>query len=80
MDIEVLRAFFGWCSVLNLLVLTVAGFLLFNGQQRIMRIHRQFIALSDDELKAQYFRYLATYKLLILVFNVVPYVALYIIA
>ena len=76
MDIERLSEFLGWCSVLNMIILTIVSLSLFNGLDRIMKIHRQFIALSDDELKAQYFRYLATYKVLILLFNIVPYVAL----
>lgn len=76
MDMELLSSFLGWCTVLNMTILIIASVSLFNGLERIMKIHRQFIALSDDELKAQYFRYLATYKLLILVFNIVPYVAL----
>ena len=80
MDIETLMGFLGWCSVLNVIILTLASLSLFNGLERIMKIHRQFLDLSDAELKVQYFRYLATYKILILVFNVVPYVALRIVA
>ncbi len=80
MDIEMLTEFLGWCSVFNMIILTLASLVLFTGLERIMKIHRQFLDLSDAELKVQYFRYLATYKLLILIFNIVPYVALRIIA
>jgi hypothetical protein len=40
------------------------------------RVHGSWFDLSEDFLNQAYFQFLANYKLLILLFNVVPYFAL----
>ncbi len=75
-SIEFLTEFFGWLSVINI------GFLLFTTlslillRDKITNIHSKLFGLSDDELSKAYFQYLAQYKILILVFNLAPYIGL----
>ena len=76
MTIDQLTAFFGWMAVLNFGLLFVSTIGLFAFRDLGIRIHQKFMGLSQEDLQRAYFRYLATYKLLVLVFNVIPYVAL----
>jgi hypothetical protein len=71
-----LTEFFGWCSVINVALLASAAIaiLLFAGPVR--RIHSGMFGISEDDLPRAYFEYLARYKLGILIFNIVPYIAL----
>ena len=71
-----LREALGWCTVLNVSLLLVAGMGVAFLGDFIRRIHARFYRLSDDDLSRAYFQYLAQYKIAIFVFNLVPYLAL----
>ena len=74
--LESIRTFFGWCSVLNIGLLMISSVCLVVCRGWISGIHKKMFALDEADLAHAYFRYLATYKVLILVFNVIPYIAL----
>jgi len=71
-----LTTFLGWCSVVNigLLLLSVVCVTLIKGP--VMNIHSKIFGIDKDELPFMYFEYLGQYKILIIVFNIVPYIAL----
>jgi len=74
--IEQLTAFIGWCAVINsamLLFLTLANYLLGNWA---VANHARFFSMSESETRSAHFSFLANYKLIILSFNIVPYLAL----
>ena len=71
-----LSAFFGWMTVLNFCLLAFATIALFVARNRIEGIHSRMFDLPPDHVRATYFRYLANYKLLTLVFGLVPWLAL----
>jgi len=74
--IEPMRKFLGWCSLINmgLLMLSTIFLVLFRGP--ISRIHSKLFQLSESDLSSAYFQYLAQFKIAVLVFNIVPYIAL----
>ena len=73
-------SFFGWCSLINIGVLIFATlFLVFFGSFT-KKIHSKFINIPEQELDIIYFKYLGNYKIGILIFNLVPYIALQIMA
>lgn len=74
--VQLLLATLGWCSLINLGMLMVASVVLVFCNGSIRQIHQRWFGLSDEDLQREYFRYLATYKIITLVFNVVPYVSL----
>ena len=75
-----LIAFFGWCSIINIMVLLVATISLSVLTHKVIPIHSRLFDISEQELKLMYFRYLAQYKILTLIFFIVPYLALRIIS
>lgn len=74
--IEVLTAFFGWCSVFNIGLLALTTVFLLVSKDWVSGIHASLFGLDRAELLPIYFGYLAHYKIAILVFNLVPYIAL----
>ena len=77
--IETLIEFLGWSTLINftfLLIMTLAIMFL---REPIIKIHSELFNLNQEDLGRAYFNYVALYKILIIVFNLVPYVALKII-
>jgi len=79
MTIESLAAFLGWCTLLNMGMLMFAALLLVSMRGAISKIHGTMFDLAEADLSRAYFQYLAQYKILIFVFNLMPYLALRII-
>ena len=76
MTLETLREFFGWCLLLNaalLVFMTLAlGFL----GAKVARLHGKILRVAPQALPLEFYRFLGAYKLAVLLFNAVPYVAL----
>ena len=74
--IEALRTFFGWCSVINVgvLMISLISVILLRGP--VSRIHAKMFGVDEKELSLVYFKFIAQYKMAILIFNIVPYLAL----
>ena len=75
-SIEVLTTFFGWCSVINIGVLVFTTLVLMLMKDAISSIHAKLFGVNQENLPLIYFGYLGYYKVAILVFNLVPYLAL----
>jgi hypothetical protein len=79
MDIGTLRAFFGWCAVLN------GGFLFFSflicsfAGGWVYRMHHKWFPVSREAFDLTMYCFIGGMKVFVLVFNLVPYVALAII-
>jgi hypothetical protein len=71
-----LTGFLGWCTVINLVFLGVATFALTAMRGTILSIHRKMFGIAEEDLLLLYMKYLANYKIVVLVFNLVPYLAL----
>ncbi|MDD9952666.1 MAG: hypothetical protein OXT67_13990 [Zetaproteobacteria bacterium] len=71
-----LSLFFGWCSAINIVILTFSTLMLTTCSSVIRRIHERLLGLGEEDLKRLYVNYLAGYKALILVFNIIPWLAL----
>ena len=79
-SIDTLAEFFGWCTVINLGFFAFGAIKLTVMRKPIAGIHAKMFGLSEESLSLVYLQYLAQYKTVILVFNLVPYIALRIIA
>ena len=76
MDIETVREFLGWCTVINLGVFFLAMIKLLAIRDWASKVHAKMFQIDDASVRQVYFQYLAYYKIAILVFNLVPYIAL----
>jgi|MEHZ01.3.fsa_nt_MEHZ010956653.1_12 hypothetical protein len=75
-SLEMLTAFLGWCSVINIGVLIFSTVAVMAFRSSIVSIDSKMFDLDEAELPKLYFWYLACYKIATLVFNLAPYIAL----
>jgi hypothetical protein len=80
MTIEILTAFFGWCSVINMGVLLVSSLMIAISAKTFARFHAKMFGLEEAAVSLAYFRYLANYKIMTIGFCIVPYFALNLVA
>ena len=79
-SIEVVREFLGWCSAINLGMLLLSTIMLLVMRGWIVNIHAKMTGVSEEELPRIYLEFLGSYKTFIIVFNLVPYIALRVMA
>jgi len=75
-SVETLREFLGWCSVINIGVLLLSSIMVVLMRGWIVKLHARMTGIDEEELPVLYFKILGNYKMLIVLFNVVPYIAL----
>lgn len=75
MIVETIRDVLAWCSVINfaLLLLWFVGFLL--ARDWLYRVHGKWFTLSVEKFDAIHYAGMAFFKICILLFNLVPYLA-----
>ena len=76
MTLETLTAVFGWMTVLNFGFLALATILLLALRDWATRLHARLFALDEATVRDAYFSFLSRYKVLALVFSLMPYLAL----
>ncbi|QOR60960.1 DUF6868 family protein [Sulfurovum sp. ST-21] len=74
--IEAIREFLGWCSVINIGLLILSSVLIIAIRRPVSRIHAKMFDLNENDVQLAYFQYLGQYKVAIIMFNIVPYLAL----
>lgn len=75
-SLDVVRTFFGWALVLNLLFYTITAFALMAFKARVSGLCARFFGVEEQAALNASFAYLAHYKLLVIVFFLAPYFAL----
>ena len=80
MNIEILSKFLFWCAVVNYVILIIWFVVFVFARERIYKIHGKWYPISSEQFNAINYAGIAFYKILVLVFNLVPYIALRIIA
>ncbi len=73
---EVLTCVFGWMAILNIAVLLFTTVMIVLLQDRIAGVHTRMFQMERPDVKRAYFRYLANYKILTLIFCIIPWLAL----
>ena len=76
MSLKTLKTFFFWMTVINFLILLISTVGVVALTQEMKVIHSQMFHVPSDELSQIYLEYLAWYKLLWMIFNLVPYISL----
>ena len=76
MDIETLRSFLAWCSTFNLILLILwwVGFMV--ASDWIRRLHGKWFEMSRESFDKIHYTGMAFFKMLVLMFNLVPYLVL----
>lgn len=75
-SIELVREFLAWCSVINIGMLLLSTIMLLFMRDWVITIHAKMTGVSEAELPRIYLEFLGNYKMLIIIFNIVPYIVL----
>jgi hypothetical protein len=79
MSIETARGFFLWCSVINYGILVFWAVLVMFWRERVYRLWSQWFPLPQAHFDALNLGGMTLYKTGILLFNIVPCIALYLV-
>ncbi len=76
MTVELIRDVLGWCTLINI-SLFLTWFLMFSlAHDFVFNLHRRWFNLSLDHFDAIHYAAMAIFKMAIIFFNLVPYIAL----
>ncbi len=76
MNLELLREFFGWMTLINLGLYAWSAIMCMLAKGWIQRIHGKWFELNPDAINAFLYGYLGVYKIIFICFNLVPWIAL----
>ncbi|MGE4544526.1 MAG: DUF6868 family protein [Pedobacter sp.] len=79
MTIENIQAFFMWCTVIDGVLLVFSALLCAFAGDWIYRMHGALFSLPRDSFNVVLYAFIGVFKLLFLVFNLIPYLALLIV-
>ena len=79
MDIEKLQEFFLWCMLVNFGIYALTAILILVFHDTVLKMQRKLFRLDEATVSKSVYMYLANYKLLITVFNFVPWIVILII-
>lgn len=76
MELRTLRDFLKWCTMINVILLLFSSLMLLAMGDFIHALHGQLFHMTKESFDVVIYSLLGGYKILILVFNLIPYVAL----
>jgi len=79
MSINVIRAFFKWCTIINGGLLILWSVLLRYAGDWVFGMHSGWIPITRDAFHSEIYLLLGFFKIIVIVFNLVPYLALVIV-
>jgi hypothetical protein len=77
---ETLTAFLGWCTVMNIGLLVLGGLAWIAVKEFVGELGAKMFGVAKEELKVTFFRVLMQFRAAIVILNLVPYIALKIMA
>ena len=76
MDVETVRAFLGWCTLINWVLLLVWWAMFSLAGDWMYGLHGKWFKISRQAFDVTHYAGMGLFKLLVLVFNLAPYLAL----
>ncbi len=79
MTIQTLQAFFMWCSIINFGMLMLTFVLCASAADWIYKMHSRWFPISRVAFNTILYSFLGFYKIIVIVFCIIPWIALSII-
>lgn len=79
-DIEMVTQFLGWCTLINIVFLSVTSIAIVMWRKWISGYHGRLFGIDESKLSELYFGYLGQYKVITVALFLVPYLALKVMA
>ena len=78
-NIDIVREFFMWCSIINMGLLLISWLFFWTGSGWIYQMHSKWFKISQEQFYALWYSILAFWKISIFLFYIVPYIAMLIV-
>jgi len=75
MDMFTIKTIFLWCTIINVLLLALSFLICAYAGDWIYGIHSKWFPISREAFNVAIYSFLALYKIFIMVFNFVPWLA-----
>lgn len=79
MDIQTLTSFLMWCTIINTGILLFLTLIFMLAPDLAYRLQSRFMPISRETFNLVFYAFIGFFKAIVLVFNVVPWIALLII-
>jgi hypothetical protein len=79
MDLNAVRSFFMWCAIINGALLLLSFLFLANAGDWVYRMHTRWFDMPRETFNTVIYGFVGFFKIIYLMFNLVPYLALVII-
>jgi len=76
MNLDQLTELFKWMVLINIALLILSALLIVTFRKMICSLHGKLFSIDEDKLPIIFYAYLGFYKIMIIVFNIVPYLSL----
>ncbi|RLE18290.1 MAG: hypothetical protein DRJ50_13190 [Actinobacteria bacterium] len=76
MTLEVIRNMLGWCTLINFGILLLWFVMMVPARGVVHGIHGKMFRLAPEQMDEIHYRLMAQFKMLVIVFCLVPYLAL----
>jgi hypothetical protein len=76
MTVEMLRSFFGWCTLFNWAIMLISLLFMTLIRRWTFRMHATMFGLSEEDVSKVLYLVMAGYKVGIFLFCMVPYLVL----
>jgi len=76
MEIYTIRAFFMWCTIMNGGLLLLSGIICAFAGDWVYRVQSRWVPVTRDTFNVVIYSFIGLFKMLFLMFNLVPYIAL----
>jgi Family of unknown function (DUF6868) len=79
MTLQNIQDFLMWCTIINSALLILSTIMIALLRKQVYKIHGRLFKLSEEQISITLYRFLGLYKILIFVFNLVPWLAIYLV-
>lgn len=76
MTFDDLRSVLGWCTVIDYALLLFWFMMFVVAHDSMHRLHGRWFSISEENFDAVHYTLMGVFKLLIFVFNLVPYISM----
>jgi hypothetical protein len=75
MDIIIVKTFFMWCTIINGALLVLSFLTCAFAGDWVYGMHSKWFSISREAFNVAIYSFIGLFKILVLVFNLVPYIA-----
>ncbi|MHC4291534.1 MAG: DUF6868 family protein [Planctomycetota bacterium] len=75
-----IREMLGWCSLINVVLMLVSWVIMLKVRAWAYSIHSKWFPITEQQFNVVVYSFFGLYKVLVIVFNIIPWIALSIMA